>query len=360
MAEKNGTHERPVGASLRLYDANLNRASEGLRVAEDVCRFHLDLPGLATELKELRHQLLAVPPGAGLSREDLLRARDIEGDVGRDSATPESSSEPVDLTETAYRNLRRGAEAIRVLEEVSRSQGGAPGALQELRYRVYSIEKAMLSLVDVTARRGELLEAARVCLLVTAEACRGGELTAVVRSCIDAGAGMIQLREKDLDDSELLESARVLREICSAGGALFVVNDRPDIALLSHADGVHLGQEDLSLSQARRIVGDNVLIGRSTHSLEQAREAAREGADYLGAGPVFETSTKDAGPLLGVDGLGAILEGVSLPVFAIGGLTGSNVSLVREAGGERIAVCSAVLDSSSPEKTVGGLCSVLA
>ena len=360
MTGKNGTHERPGGPSLRLYDANLNRASEGLRVAEDVCRFHLDLPGLGTELKELRHQLLSISPGAGLSRDDLLRARDIEGDVGRDSPTPESSREPVDLTETAYRNLRRVAEAIRVLEEVSRSQGGEAGELQELRYRVYSVEKAILSLSDVAARNSELLDTARICLLVTAGACAGSELPELVRGCIEAGAGMIQLREKNLDDRELLESARALREVCSAAGALFVVNDRPDIALLSHADGVHLGQGDLSLAQARRIVGDGALIGRSTHSLEQAREAAREGADYIGAGPVFETSTKDAGELIGVDGLRDILEGVGLPVFAIGGLSGSNLSQVREAGGERIAVCSAVLSSSSPEKTVGELHAVLA
>lgn len=359
MTEKNGTPERFAGASLRLYDANLNRASEGLRVAEDVCRFHLDLPGLAGELKEMRHLLLSLEPGADISREDLLRARDIEGDVGRDSQTPESSRGPVDLTETAHRNLRRAAEAIRVLEEVSRGLGEDPVALRELRYRSYSVEKAILSLADATERRSELLDVARVCLLTSAGNCPAGDFPEVVGRCIAAGAGMIQLREKNLDDRELLERARALREICASAGALFVVNDRPDIALLSHADGVHLGQDDLSLPQARRIVGDSLLIGRSTHSLDQAREAAREGADYIGAGPVFETSTKDAGPPLGVEGLRGILAGVSLPVFAIGGLASSNIDEVREAGGERIAVCSAVFGSSCPEKTVAEFCSVL-
>ena len=360
MAEKNETPGRPDGASLRLYDANLNRASEGLRVAEDVCRFQLDLPGLSAELKELRHLLFSASSAAGISREELLRARDIEGDVGRDSATPECSTETVDLTGIAYRNLRRAGEAIRVLEEVSRARGAAAGVLQEIRYRVYSVEKAVSILASTDVSRGERLEKVSLCLLATAAVSVAGELLDVVARCIAAGAGMVQLREKQLDDRELLDRARSLREVCARGGALFVVNDRPDIALLSHADGVHLGQDDLSVAQARRIVGEGILVGRSTHSLEQAREAAREGADYIGAGPVFETSTKDAGPLLGVEGLRGILAEVNLPVFAIGGITSSNIDQVYGRGGGRAAVCSAVLGGSSPEKTIGELCAVLA
>ena len=360
MAEKKGTHEHAAGSSLRLYDANLNRSSEGLRVAEDVCRFHLDLPGLAAELKEMRHLLLLASSTAGISREELLRARDIEGDVGRDSPTPECSSGPVDLAVTASRNLRRAGEAIRVLEEVSRGRGGDAGALQEIRYRVYSVEKAVSSLAGAAGLRDERLEKASLCLLATAEVSAGRDIRGVVERCIAAGAGMIQLREKNLDDRELLGIARGLREVCARAGALFVVNDRPDIAFLSHADGVHLGQDDLSVTQARRIAGEGILVGRSTHSLEQAREAAREGADYIGAGPVFETSTKDAGPLLGIEGLRGILAEASLPVFAIGGITSSNIDQVYGCGGGRAAVCSAVLGSSSPEKTIGELCSVLA
>ena len=360
MAEKNGIHEYADESFLRLYDANLNRSSEGLRVAEDVCRFHLDLPGLAAELKEMRHLLLLASSTAGISREELLRARDIEGDVGRDSATPECSTETVDLSETAYRNLRRAGEAIRVLEEVSRGRGGDAGALQEIRYRVYSVEKAVSSLAGAEARRDERLEKASLCLLATSAVSTAGDLLDVVERCIAAGAGMVQLREKQFDDRELLECARSLREVCARGGALFVVNDRPDIALLSHADGVHLGQDDLSVAQARRIVGEGILVGRSTHSLEQAREAAREGADYIGAGPVFETSTKDAGPLLGVEGLRGILAEVNLPVFAIGGITSSNIGLVYGRGGGGVAVCSTILGDPSPEKTVGEFCTVLA
>ena len=359
MAEKNGIHESAAESSLRLYDVNLNRASEGMRVAEDVCRFHLDLPGIAAELKELRHLLLSAAAGSGLSRQELLQARNIEGDVGRDVPTPGCSSEPVDLSETAFRNLRRAAESIRVLEEVSRSRAEDAAVLQGLRYRVYSVEKALMNLAGERTDLVERLEKTRVCLLATAAACAEGELFATVERCIEAGVGMVQLREKSLADEELLGCARRLRELCAGTGALFIVNDRPDIALLSHADGVHLGQEDLPLPEVRRIVGERLLVGLSTHSLEQAREAAREGADYIGAGPVFETATKDAGPLLGTENLEAILREVQIPVFAIGGITDSNVGGVQGAGGDRIAICSSVLGSASPGKTVEGLCSAL-
>ena len=360
MAEKDGIHEGAAGSSLRLYDANLNRASEGMRVAEDICRFHLDLPGIAAELKELRHLLLSASAESGLCRQDLLQARNIEGDVGRDVPTPGCSSEPVDLSETGFRNLRRAAESIRVLEEVSRSRGEDAAVFQGLRYRVYSVEKALMNLAGERADLVERLEKTRVCLLATAAACAEGELLATVEGCIKAGVGMVQLREKSLADEELLECARRLRELCAGTGTLFIVNDRPDIALLSHADGVHLGQEDLPLPQVRRLVGDRLLVGLSTHSLEQARQALREGADYIGAGPVFETATKDAGPLLGTEGLEEILREVELPVFAIGGIADSNVASVQAVGGGRVAVCSSVLASASPGKIVEELRSALA
>ncbi len=360
MTEQHRPGESAAESSLRLYDVNLNRASEGMRVAEDVCRFHLDLPGIAAELKELRHLLLSAAAGSGLSRQELLQARNIEGDVGRDVPTPGCSSEPVDLSETAFRNLRRAAESIRVLEEVSRSRAEDAAVLQGLRYRVYSVEKALMNLAGERTDLLERLEKTSVCLLATAAACEQGELLAGVKRCIAAGVGMVQLREKHLADEALLECARRLRELCAGTGTLFIVNDRPDIALLSHADGVHLGQEDLPLAQARRIVGERLLVGLSTHSLEQAREAVREGADYIGAGPVFETTTKDAGPLLGTDGLEAILGEVQLPVFAIGGVTDSNVAGIQGAGGGRVAVCSSVLGSETPGKIVEQLCSALA
>jgi thiamine-phosphate pyrophosphorylase len=159
---------------------------------------------------------------------------------------------------------------------------------------------------------------------------------------------MVELREKGIPDRDLLRTARALRELSARRGALFVVNDRPDVALLSQADGVHLGQLDLPPGAVRSLVGEGLLIGVSTHSVDEARAAEAAGADYIGAGPVFPTRTKDAGPLLGLDGLRAILDAVSIPVLAIGGIGPGNAALVARAGVARAAVSSAILGAADP------------
>src|SRR5262249_23947879 len=145
-------------------------------------------------------------------------------------------------------------------------------------------------------------------------------LLEAAEEALDGGVDILQLREKALPAREALSLARTLREITARRGVLFIINDRPDLALLSHADGVHVGQDDLPVAAARSLVGDSMLVGVSTHSVDQARAAEREGADYIGVGPVFPTSTKDAGPTLGSEGLREVLDAVSLPVFAIGGI----------------------------------------
>ncbi len=344
----------PADRRLRLLDANLNRASEGLRVAEDVCRLHWCLPGFAAELKELRHRLLAVGERAAGSRQALLRARDIEGDVGRDTEVEPTGVEDVDLDAVAHRNLQRACEAVRVLEEMTRRESaGERRELQSIRYALYAVEKGLGGLRNDSAH-GDRLATARLYLLATGSLCRG-DLIDTVRLSLDAGVEVVQLREKTLPGEELIARARAVRELTARAGALFVVNDRPDVALLTHADGVHLGQDDLPIHEARSVLGPACLVGVSTHSVDDARRAARQGADYIGVGPMFETATKDAGELLGPGGLASVLAEVRTPAFAIGGVDVVNVEQVRRAGGERIAVSSAVLRSEDPARVVAEL-----
>jgi thiamine-phosphate pyrophosphorylase len=345
-----------VEGRLRLLDANLNRASEGLRVAEDVCRLHWCLPGFAAELKELRHRLLAVGERTAGSRQALLRARDIEGDVGRDSELESLEPGSVDLDEVAHRNLQRVSEAVRVLEEVTRTEDAAARRdLQSIRYAVYAVEKGLGGLrgdaAGGDAAQDDRLAAARLYLLATGSLCRG-DLISTVQRALDAGVDIVQLREKTLAGPQLLERARAVREVTARAGALFIVNDRPDVALLTHADGVHLGQGDLPLPEVRSLMGPARIIGVSTHSVEDARRAVRQGADYIGVGPMFETTTKDAGPIFGPRGLESVLAEISRPAFAIGGIDPSNVGELREAGAARIAVSSAVLGSEDPAGVV--------
>jgi thiamine-phosphate pyrophosphorylase len=336
---------------LRILDANLNRAAEAFRVVEDACRFHWSLPGFAAELKEMRHRILAVVGEEGGRREGLFACRDIEGDVGRTTPSPSDSG---DVAAMAFRNLERAKEAVRTLEEASRIESPrAAVELQEIRYRLYALEKGLGFLPPEGGAQLRLKEA-RVYLLAT-ESLSHRPLGETVEEAIRAGVDVVQLREKALPDRELLRLSRVLREITARHGALFIVNDRPDLALLVHADGVHLGQDDLPFGEVRSVVGDEVLIGVSTHSLAQARTAERQGADYIGVGPLFPTRTKDAGPLLGPEGLEEVLAQVKVPAFAIGGINTENVSAVSEKGGRRIAVSSAILGASDVTATVRSL-----
>lgn len=163
----------------------------------------------------------------------------------------------------------------------------------------------------------------------------------VVNLVLKAGVRFIQLREKDKTRRQIYEEALRLRELTRTFGATLIINDHADIALAVDADGVHLGQEDLPLKEARKIMGKKI-IGISTHNLEQAKEAENGGADYIGFGPVFHTTTKNAGAPKGVDNLKIIKENVSIPVIAIGGITLHNIKSVIDAGADSVAVATAI------------------
>ena len=169
----------------------------------------------------------------------------------------------------------------------------------------------------------------------------------IVERAIAGGATVIQLREKELSDRQLYEEGLRIKEIIGTRDVLFVVNDRVDLALALDADGVHLGQDDLPLGVARRLLGENRIIGVSVQTPEEAQEAEREGADYLAASGVFPTTTKpDVGAVLGIPGLKRIREATSLPLVAIGGINLANVKEVIGAGADGIAVVSAVTTAS--------------
>jgi len=157
------------------------------------------------------------------------------------------------------------------------------------------------------------------------------------------GVQWIQFREKETSRREIYQNAIRLRRLTKDYDAVFVVNDFPDIAMCAGADGVHLGQDDLPLKEARKIMGRDRLIGISTHNLEQAAEAERDGADYIGFGPVFATLTKDAGRPKGISMLREIRKQVHIPVVAIGGISLENIGSVLQTGVDAVALASAIL-----------------
>jgi thiamine-phosphate pyrophosphorylase len=172
----------------------------------------------------------------------------------------------------------------------------------------------------------------------------------VTRAALEAGAGIIQVREKKMSDRELVTYGRLVRNWTAQAGALFIMNDRPDLAVLTDADGVHVGQDELSVRDARRIVGPSRLVGVSTHSLEQARQAVLDGADYIGVGPVFASTTKNFSKLAGLDFVRQVAAEMTLPAYAIGGITLDNLDEVLACGARRVAVSGAICGAENPSE----------
>jgi thiamine-phosphate pyrophosphorylase len=331
----------------RILDASANRAREALRVIEDYCRFVLDDEFLTRQLKERRHELAAVldelVPGS-------LEARETMRDVGTAVST-ETELKRSSLAEVVQANCKRLQEAMRSLEEYSKLGGSEMARrIEKLRYDSYTLERVIL----MGARSRQRLAEVRLYVLLTGSHC-ARPLEWTIKEASAGGAQMFQLREKDLSDRELLERARQVRRWTRQGGALFVMNDRPDIGLLAEADGVHVGQEDLSVKEVRRILGADGLIGVSTHSLAQARQAILDGASYIGVGPVFPSETKEFSDHPGLGLVRQVSAETTLPIFAIGGIGPENVGQVVEAGAGRVAVSGAVCRAQGPREIAAAL-----
>jgi thiamine-phosphate pyrophosphorylase len=194
------------------------------------------------------------------------------------------------------------------------------------------------------------LTAARLYLVIEAAAAR-----AVVPEALAGGVDVVQLRDKDAADAELIEAARELRALCEPYGALLVMNDRADLALECDADGVHVGQEDQAVEDVRQTIGPEMLIGSSTHSPEQIAAAERLGADYLGVGPVYATATKPGVEPVGIELVRHAAEHASKPWFAIGGIDARRAEEVSAAGAKRIAVVRAIRDADDPRAAAASL-----
>jgi thiamine-phosphate pyrophosphorylase len=171
----------------------------------------------------------------------------------------------------------------------------------------------------------------------------------LVGAWLRGGVDVVQLRHKRLPRRRLLDLASALADVCAAAGALFVVNDHVDVALLSGADGVHLGVDDLTLAAARRVAGPGLLVGASASTPEAAVQAEREGADYLGAGPAYATPLKPEKRVIGPAGVAAVAAAVRLPVFAIGGIDRARLSELRRAGVVRVCAIRALAAAADPE-----------
>ncbi|TWU58195.1 thiamine phosphate synthase [Rubripirellula reticaptiva] len=343
--------EKTLRATYRILDASSNRALEGLRTMEEWARFANDDHEMSAELKSIRH---CVANAVGrLPRSTMLAARDTPGDVGTEITVPTEMMRS-SVASVVAAAAARTAQSLRVIEEYGKTiDGQLASEIERARYRTYTVA-ALLELSLPADDRQRRLAASSLYVLVDAGVDEAA-FSESVRGLYQSGVDVLQLRDRSASDRTLLQRSAVAALIARQCGGLFIVNDRADLAFASDADGVHVGQEELPVADARRILGPDKLIGLSTHSIDQARDAVADGADYIGCGPVFAGRTKTFDRYVGPAFLQQVSAEIELPAFAIGGIDLTNLDQVTGAGIHRVAVTGAVRDADDPAEAVAEL-----
>jgi thiamine-phosphate pyrophosphorylase len=324
----------------RLLDANLNRASEGLRVLEDVARFVANDGPLSRELRGMRHALADLARAVDIR---LLSARDSVSDVGRESGLRVGGER--DLLSVVRANAKRVEESLRVIEEMARlSNSGMTmdaASAERLRYACYDLEKRLSGRV-VRVERAARVDGLYV--VVDRQAAGDRSLVDLAEQAIAGGASVIQLRDKTSERGQVYREAVELNAVCRERDAVFIMNDYCDIAAAVGAAGLHIGQQDMPLEAVRGVLPLNAIVGVSCEDVEDVRRAVAGGADYIAVGAIFPTLQKVDHVLAGLDVLREARELVgSIPLVAIGGITLQNVVGVIDAGADSVAVIGAVI-----------------
>jgi len=267
----------------------------------------------------------------------------VTSDCGTTLETPDELRRD-DISAVAHAAASRVQEAVRCIEEYGKTITHFDSRkVEAIRYRIYTLAAA-LSLMN---SRVERLREAKLYLLLATDADRerfSNQITAMFSSGVD----IIQLRDKQADDRCLYECSKIASDVARRLGKIFIVNDRADIAVATHASGVHVGQDELPVEAVRRIVGAQGIVGVSTHDLGQAKAAVLDGADYIGCGPTFPSQTKSFDQFPGLAFLHQVAGEISLPSYAIGGIDRINFLEVMATGIHGVAITSAILNAAEP------------
>ncbi len=327
---------------LRIYqiiDANLDRAREGLRVLEDWARFSLGNEAFVIRIKNFRQILgkhhLEIYKLSRNHQEDQCKGISHVEQKNRKSSSKIISS-----------NSARIQEALRVIEEFSRNNNNKLSKIaSDIRYEIYTLEIELLTFN--TRKKAELIISENNLYSITDHR---GNLLEIIEKILLGGVKIIQHRYKEGNDKEHLKEAIEIKKLCKKYNALFIVNDRVDIALASNADGVHLGQNDIDVKIARKLLGYSKIIGISANNLTDINKAVKDGCDYIGVGPVFKTPTKENKLPLGVEKIKALTKDIKIPCFAIGGINKLNISSLKNNGINKVAIVSGLLNSEDPKE----------
>jgi len=301
----------------RIIDANINRAKEGLRVVEDICRFVLDNAELTDNIKDIRHKLtklVTIPDSL------LVASRGSDEDVARQREVPQRKSTRQIFTA----NTKRVTEALRVMEEFL--DNGSE--IKDVRYLVYDLEKVISSKLKL------VLPFENDLYVVSDD-------VEVLKKAIADQVPIVQLRDKESDKQTIYQKALELVNYKKDKEVVFILNDDPEMALNAGADGVHVGQEDMETEDVRKIVGDDFIIGRTTHNIDQALQAQAEKVNYISVGPVYATPTKPNRPAVGLEYVRDAAAKVNIPFVTIGGIDMTNINEVLNAGAYTIGIVRA-------------------
>ncbi len=335
---KNFTEDNDL-KMFQIIDANLDRAREGLRVLEDWARFAIRRKDLVEKIKDFRqilgkHHLKVYKQARNVIKDECIGLSHPE-QGHRNNAESIISS-----------NAARVQEALRVIEEFSRIHNPTLcESASKIRYEVYDIEIKLLSLISYSSFKNILIKNNLYFITSDTE-----DIVEKTKKVLEGGVKIVQFRCKEGNDADNLKKALNIRELCNNFNALFIVNDRIDIAIASSADGVHLGQNDIPISVARNIFGYSKIIGISANTTCDINKALEGGCDYLGIGPVFATSTKKEKSPLGIELLKAITKDIAIPWFAIGGIKYENISLLREYNISKVAIITELTNSENPKE----------
>jgi len=341
--------------TLRIIDANINRISEGLRVLEEFARLSLNDTALTQQLKNMRHEMLNIDTKM---QEQLIDARDSQGDVGADMEAAGGNKQR-NAEEAIIANARRVQESLRVMEETAKSPGIGMDAdkYKQARFALYTIEKDLLAKM---LRQDKLKRLTGLYVIIDTSFLKERNPAEVATRVIRGGAKVIQLRGKESSSGELLSIAEELKKLCSEHDVLFIVNDSLEVTLAADADGLHVGRDDLPVAAARRLLPIDKILGASARTIDEARTARTDGADYLGVGSMYATATKEKAEVVGPERLKEIRQAVNLPVVAIGGINKSNLREVLRGEANAVAVISAVLGAADVEEATGQLVKIIA
>ncbi|MBU0686941.1 MAG: thiamine phosphate synthase [Candidatus Margulisbacteria bacterium] len=321
----------------RIFDANINRALEGLRVVEEIARFILEDKKLSSKIKGLRGKVkyaCSLIPQQQL----IIKIRDSKKDVGW-KVYPKSESSRADIISIYKANIKRATEALRVLEEFTKLiNPGAGRAFKDLRFMVYDLEKELYEEISDYLKQKKLNFNLYV---IIDPAAHGKNIFKITQKVLKSGVKFIQYRDKKASSKKFLNNAQKIKRLTDKYKAVLIINDHINIAKKINADGVHIGQEDIPPRKVREMLGDEKIIGISTHSYKQACRAARSPVDYLSCGPIFKTKTKPWRRAVGLPLLKKVVKSVKKPIVAIGGIDKNNLQQVKKTGVKRIAVINA-------------------